>query len=127
MTEPRTFDVVSIGAGAAGENAADRVVQGGLSAVLIEAELVGGECSYWACMPSKALLRPGTALLAAQSVAGSREAVTQTLDASAVLKRRDGFTSHWQDDGQVSWVAGAGIERQNGVGTERTEAHGRNV
>ncbi len=110
MTEPRTFDVVIIGAGAAGENAADRVVQGGLSAVLIEAELVGGECSYWACMPSKALLRPGTALLAAQSVAGSREAVTQTLDASAVLKRRDGFTSHWQDDGQVSWVAGAGIE-----------------
>ncbi|MDQ6738901.1 MAG: FAD-dependent oxidoreductase, partial [Actinomycetota bacterium] len=110
MSEPRTVDVVIIGAGAAGENAAERVVQGGLTAVLIEAELVGGECSYWACMPSKALLRPGTALLAAQSVAGSREAATQTLDAAAVLKRRDEFTSHWQDDGQVDWVKGAGIE-----------------
>ncbi len=110
MAQTRTVDVVIIGAGAAGENAADRVVQGGLSAVLIEAELVGGECSYWACMPSKALLRPGTALLAAQSVAGSREAVTQTLDAPTVLKRRDEFTSHWQDDSQVSWVQNAGIE-----------------
>ncbi|WP_434617368.1 dihydrolipoyl dehydrogenase family protein [Arthrobacter sp. A5] len=110
MSEPRTVDVVIIGAGAAGENAAERVVQGGLTAVLIEAELVGGECSYWACMPSKALLRPGTALLAAQSVAGSREAATQTLDAAAVLKRRDEFTSHWQDDSQVDWVKGAGIE-----------------
>ncbi|MCY0905614.1 dihydrolipoyl dehydrogenase family protein [Arthrobacter sp. H14-L1] len=110
MAQTRTVDVVIIGAGAAGENAADRVVKGGLSAILIEAELVGGECSYWACMPSKALLRPGAALLAARSVAGSREAVTRTLDAAAVLKRRDEFTSHWQDDSQVSWVDNAGIE-----------------
>lgn len=116
MTELRTVDVVVIGAGAAGENAAGRVVQGGLTAVLIEAELVGGECSYWACMPSKALLRPGTALLAAQSVAGAREAVTQTLNAPAVLKRRDQFTSHWQDDGQVRWVEETGIELVRGHG-----------
>ena len=63
----REFDVVVIGAGAVGENVADRVVQGGLTAALVEAELVGGECSYWACMPSKALLRPGTALHGAQT------------------------------------------------------------
>jgi len=84
----RDFDVIVIGAGAVGENVADRVVQGGLTAVLIEAELVGGECSYWACMPSKALLRPGTALHGAQTVPGAAEAVTRTLDAAAVLKRR---------------------------------------
>ncbi|MFP3460570.1 NAD(P)/FAD-dependent oxidoreductase [Arthrobacter globiformis] len=106
----REFDVIVIGAGAAGENAADRVVQGGLTAVLVEAELVGGECSYWACMPSKALLRPGTALHGAQAVPGASEAVTGTLDAAAVLKRRDSFTSNWQDASQVEWVEGAGIE-----------------
>jgi pyruvate/2-oxoglutarate dehydrogenase complex dihydrolipoamide dehydrogenase (E3) component len=106
----REFDVIVIGAGAAGENAADRVVQGGLTAVLVEAELVGGECSYWACMPSKALLRPGTALHGAQAVPGASEAVTGTLDAAAVLKQRDSFTSHWQDASQVEWVEGAGIE-----------------
>ena len=92
-------DVVVLGAGAVGENAAGRVVQGGLEAVLVEPHLIGGECSYWACMPSKALLRPGTALQAARAVAGSREAVTGTLDAQAVLQRRDSFTSHWDDSG----------------------------
>jgi pyruvate/2-oxoglutarate dehydrogenase complex dihydrolipoamide dehydrogenase (E3) component len=106
----REFDVIVIGAGAAGENAADRVVQGGLTAVLVEAELVGGECSYWACMPSKALLRPGSALHGAQAVPGASEAVTGTLDVAAVLKRRNSFTSNWQDASQVEWVAGAGIE-----------------
>ena len=106
----REIDVIVIGAGASGENVADRVVQGGLTAVLIEAELVGGECSYWACMPSKALLRPGTALHAAQTVPGASETIAQTLDAAAVLKRRDTFTANWQDDSQVEWVDGAGIE-----------------
>ena len=106
----REFDVIVIGAGAAGENAADRVVQGGLTAVLVETELVGGECSYWACMPSKALLRPGTALHGAQAVPGASEAVTGTLDPAAVLTGRDSFASHWQDASQVEWVEGAGIE-----------------
>ncbi|MCQ1951232.1 NAD(P)/FAD-dependent oxidoreductase [Arthrobacter sp. zg-Y859] len=114
MTETLQTDVVVIGAGAVGENAADRIVRGGLSAVLVEAALVGGECSYWACMPSKALLRPGTALKEAQSLAGSREAVTGTLDAAAVLERRNSFTSNWDDAGQAEWVAGAGIELVRG-------------
>ena len=112
----REFDVIVIGAGAVGENVADRVVRGGLTAVLIEAELVGGECSYWACMPSKALLRSGTALHGAQAVPGAREAVTRTLDPAAVLKRRDYFTSNWQDDSQVKWVEDSGIELIRGHG-----------
>ena len=109
-------DVVVLGAGAVGENAAGRVVQGGLDAVLVEAALIGGECSYWACMPSKALLRPGTALHAAQSVAGSREAATGNLAVRAVLDRRDSFTSHWDDSSQAEWVAGAGIGLVRGRG-----------
>ncbi|HEY8752910.1 MAG TPA: NAD(P)/FAD-dependent oxidoreductase, partial [Arthrobacter sp.] len=115
-TLEREFDVIVIGAGAVGENVAERVVQGGLTAVVIEAELVGGECSYWACMPSKALLRPGTALHGAQSVPGAAEAVTRTLDAAAVLKRRDYFTANWQDDSQVKWLEDTGIELVRGHG-----------
>jgi pyruvate/2-oxoglutarate dehydrogenase complex dihydrolipoamide dehydrogenase (E3) component len=110
------FDVIVLGAGAVGENVADRVVQGGLRAVLVEAELVGGESSYWACMPSKALLRPGTALHGAQTVPGAGEAVTRTLDPAAVLQRRDQLTTNWQDDSHVKWVQDAGIELVRGHG-----------
>ena len=70
----REFDVIVIGAGAVGENIADRAVQGGMTTVIVEAELVGGECSYWACMPSKALLRSAAALRAAQDVDGAKQA-----------------------------------------------------
>ena len=109
MAESLETDVVVIGAGAAGENAAGRVVGAGLEAILIESALVGGECSYWACMPSKALLRPGTALAEARAVDGSREAVTGSLDVPAVLRRRDSFTSDWDDASQVQWVKDTGI------------------
>lgn len=112
----REYDVVVIGAGAVGENVADRVVRGGLTAVLVEAELVGGECSYWACMPSKALLRPGTALHGAQTSPGAKESVTGTLHAPAVLESRDRFTSNWEDGSQVQWVEGAGIDLVRGHG-----------
>jgi len=111
-----SYDVVIIGAGAVAENVADRAVQGGLTAVLVESELVGGECSYWACMPSKALIRSGIALRAAQRVGGAREAVTGDLDVAAVLRRRNGFTHDWDDSSQVDWVHGAGIELVRGHG-----------
>ncbi len=115
-TEERTFDVVVLGAGSTGENVADAVVRGGLSAVLVESELVGGECSYWACMPSKALLRGTEVLADARAVGGAEQAVTGRQDVAATLARRDSFTSHWDDSGQVSWVEGAGIELVRGTG-----------
>jgi dihydrolipoamide dehydrogenase len=109
-----TWDVIVIGAGASGENVADRAVQGGLTVALIESELVGGECSYWACMPSKALIRSGLALRAAERVGGASEAITGGIDVAALLARRNGFTSNWDDAGQVRWVEKAGIDLHRG-------------
>jgi pyruvate/2-oxoglutarate dehydrogenase complex dihydrolipoamide dehydrogenase (E3) component len=105
-----TFDVVVIGAGSTGENVAGRAAQHGLSVAIVESALAGGDCSYFACTPSKALLRPIHALAAARAVAGSRDAATGTLAVDAVLARRDEFTSHWKDDDQVSWIVGRGVE-----------------
>jgi pyruvate/2-oxoglutarate dehydrogenase complex dihydrolipoamide dehydrogenase (E3) component len=110
------YDLIVIGAGAVGENVADRAVQGGLTALIVEAELVGGDCSYWACMPSKALLRSGIALRAAQKVGGAKEAVTGGLDVAAVFKRRNEFTHDWDDESQVDWLTGAGIDLARGHG-----------
>ena len=110
------YDLIVLGGGAVGENVADRAVQGGLTAIIVESELVGGECSYWACMPSKALLRPAQALRAAQHVGGASQAVTGTLDVRAVFDRRDSFTSNWSDDGQVKWLDSAGIDLARGFG-----------
>ncbi|MDP0399585.1 dihydrolipoyl dehydrogenase family protein [Tsukamurella strandjordii] len=110
------YDVIVIGAGPVGENVADRAVRGGLSAVLIESELVGGECSYWACMPSKALLRPGQAVAEARRVRGAAEAVIGTIDPIAVLARRNAVVHDWSDDGQVRWAEGAGITVVRGHG-----------
>jgi pyruvate/2-oxoglutarate dehydrogenase complex dihydrolipoamide dehydrogenase (E3) component len=115
MTE-NTFDVVVIGAGPVGENVADGAVKGGLSVAVVESELVGGECSYWACMPTKALLRDAAALRAVRHLPGANAAVTGELDPAAVLARRDAFASHWHDDGQVAWLDSAGIELVRGAG-----------
>jgi len=112
----RTYDVVVIGAGSTGENVADIAVRGGLTAVLVESELVGGECSYWACMPSKALLRGTEVLAEARDVDGAKQAVTGEQDLAATLARRRSFTSHWDDSGQVTWVEGAGIDLVRGTG-----------
>ncbi|MGN6203435.1 dihydrolipoyl dehydrogenase family protein [Humibacter sp.] len=119
------YDVVVIGGGAIGENVADRAVQGGMRTVLVESELVGGECSYWACMPSKALLRSGALLRTARNVDGAKQAVTGELDVAAVLRRRDKVTSNWKDDGQVEWLNGANIDLVRGharlTGPKRVE------
>ena len=101
----REVDVVVIGAGAVGENVADYAHRSGLSTVMVESELVGGECSYWACMPSKALLRTADAVVAARRLPG----VTAEYDVEAVLKRRDSITHGWDDSSQVDWAEGAGI------------------
>lgn len=111
-----TYDVVVIGGGPVGENVAARVVQRGLSTLLIEEELLGGECSYWACMPSKALLRPGEVVQAARAVPGAAQAVTGDLDVRAVLERRDKFTSNWDDSAQVQWAEQTGITIARGHG-----------
>ena len=111
------FDVIVIGAGPVGENVADRTRAAGLTTAVVESELVGGECSYWACMPSKALLRPVAAVTDARAVAGSREAVSGGLDVAAVLARRDEFTSHWKDDGQAGWL--------DSIGAVLVRGHGR--
>ncbi len=116
MPEARTYDVVVVGAGSTGENVADRAVQGGLTAVVVEGELVGGECSYWACMPSKALLRGSQVLAEARAVGGAKQAVTGDLDVAATLERRTSFTSNWKDDGQVSWLDSAHIDLVRGHG-----------
>jgi dihydrolipoamide dehydrogenase len=110
-----SYDVIVIGAGSTGENVADRAVKGGLTAAIVESELVGGECSYWACMPSKALLRPGSALEEARRVAGgAREAAVGGLDVAAVLGRRDSFAAHWDDAGQAKWLEHAKIDLVRG-------------
>ncbi|WP_406187246.1 dihydrolipoyl dehydrogenase family protein [Streptomyces sp. NBC_01006] len=111
-----TYDVVVVGGGPGGEVTADRVVRSGLTAVVVEAEAVGGECSYRACVPSKALLRPGAARKVARSVDGARQAVTGTLDPTQVLARRDRFTGRGDDTGQADWLNSAGIPLVRGHG-----------
>ncbi|HEX3541723.1 MAG TPA: NAD(P)/FAD-dependent oxidoreductase [Acidimicrobiales bacterium] len=111
------WDVVVIGGGPPGENVAQYAIAGSArTAVIVEAELVGGECSYWACTPSKALLRPVEVVDAARGVAGAAAAVDGEIDVAAVLNRRDTFTSHHDDSAQVEWARRAGIAIVRGQG-----------
>jgi len=110
------YELIVIGGGPVGENVADYATRRGVRVAIVESELLGGECSYWACMPSKALLRSGHALRAARRLPGAREAIARGLDAEAVLARRTAFTDDWKDDNQAAWVASAGIDLIRGFG-----------
>ena len=111
-----TYDLIVIGAGPVGENVADRAAQSGLSVAVVEQELVGGSCSFWACIPSKALLRSANALQHAHTVDGAKQAITGELDVPATLERRNWFVNDWQDGGDVDWLESVGIDLYRGHG-----------
>ena len=111
-----SFDVVVVGGGPAGEVAAGRLADAGLEVALVEDDVVGGECSFYACMPSKALLRPQEVLREIRRIPGAAEAVTGELDVEAVLERRDEVIHDLDDSSMLPWLEDRGIKLYRGFG-----------
>ena len=116
MGDSREFDVIVVGAGPGGEVCAGRLADADLSVALVEQDLIGGECSFYACMPSKELLRPAQVLAEACRVEGAAQAVTGKLDVDAVLARRDEIVHGLDDSAQLPWLEERGIALFRGHG-----------
>ncbi|HVQ53029.1 MAG TPA: NAD(P)/FAD-dependent oxidoreductase [Mycobacterium sp.] len=114
LTADREFDVIVLGAGPVGQNVAARTRAAGLSVALVERELVGGECSYWGCIPSKSLLRPVIAVADVNRIDGAREAIGGPIATASVFGRRDRYVTNWDDAGQAAFVEGLDVELVRG-------------